>query len=336
MVSRTKSITMDDIAKLANVSKPTVSRALAGNPLVNSKTREHVLAIARQYGYAVNRNAQNLRQKRSNTIAVSIDFHSHRKNHVSDPFIFELLAGVSEALGDLNQDLLLTAPAHNCMEPFRQMLLSRSVDGFIFLGQGHREAMITEFAETGAPMVVWGARRSRTRYCVIGSDNRRGGKLAGEYFIRHQRQRFLFVGDTSHYEPNLRFQGLQDVASKHSGVTTEVLVPADFSYATALSSAKEYLAAAKELPDAIMTYSDSAAMAFIRAIHDAGLRVPEDISIVGYNDIPPAQLFQPAITTIRQDTHLAGALLVSRLMDMISGKRVQSKTMKTELIVRET
>ncbi len=103
-MSKKRAITMDDIAALAQVSKPTVSRALGNSPLVNAKTREHVRAVARKHGYAVNRNAQKLRHNRSNTIAVSIDFQSHQKNHVSDPFIFELLAGVSEALGDLNQD----------------------------------------------------------------------------------------------------------------------------------------------------------------------------------------------------------------------------------------
>ena len=108
-MSKKRAITMDDIAALAKVSKPTVSRALGNSPLVNVKTREHVLAVARQHGYAVNRNAQKLRHNRSNTIAVSIDFQSHQQNHVSDPFIFELLAGVSEALGELNQDLVLTA-----------------------------------------------------------------------------------------------------------------------------------------------------------------------------------------------------------------------------------
>ena len=149
-MTKKQAVTMDDIAALAKVSKPTVSRALSDSPLVNAKTRERVLAVARKHGYAVNRHAQKLRHKRTNTIGVSIDFHSHRKNHISDPFMFELIAGVSEALGDLNQDLLLTAPNHNDLEAFQHILLSRGVDGFIFLGQGHRESMIEECANSAA------------------------------------------------------------------------------------------------------------------------------------------------------------------------------------------
>jgi len=115
-------VTMADIARLANVSKPTVSRALSNSPLVNAATRSHVLAVANQHGYTVNRNAQKLRHKRTNTVAVSMDFDSHRQRHISDPFMYDLLAGVSEALGDRSQDLLLCAPNHNDSIAFQQIL----------------------------------------------------------------------------------------------------------------------------------------------------------------------------------------------------------------------
>ena len=143
------------------MSKPTVSRALSDSPLVNAKTREHVLAVAREHGYAVNRNAQKLRHKLTNTIGVSIDFHSHRRNHITDPFMFDLLAGVSEALGDRNQDLLLTAPNHNDLEAFRHILLSRGVDGFIFLGRGVQ----------GTERVLWDPHRQPPS--ALGSATRR-------------------------------------------------------------------------------------------------------------------------------------------------------------------
>lgn len=93
---------MGDIARLADVSKPTVSRVLNNSPLVGAKTRDHVLQVARAHGYAVNRNAQKLRQTRTETIAVVLDFGSHRHGRIADPFVFELLAGVSEALSVRN------------------------------------------------------------------------------------------------------------------------------------------------------------------------------------------------------------------------------------------
>ena len=328
---------MDDIAKLAKVSKPTVSRALSNSPLVKAATREHVLAVARKHGYAVNRNAQKLRRKRTNTIAVSLDFHSHKQNHISDPFIFELLAGVAEALGDLNQDLLLCAPDHNDADAFQQMLLSRGADGFIVLGQGHREDMLEAFAATGAPLVVWGAPGEHTPYCVVGSDNYLGGQLAGRYFIGKQRRRFLFFGDTSYREIQLRRDGLQNAVKQHRGdIKIDTLTLNNFSYDAAFNAATEYLRAQQQAPDAVFAFSDTAAMAFVCAYRDAGIEVGKETSIVGYNDIPSAAYFSPPVTTIKQDIHQAGQQLVASLMQLLDGKETSSSTIRTELIVRET
>ena len=330
-------ITMADIAKLANVSKPTVSRALSNSPLVNEVTRNRVLSVANEHGYAVNRNAQKLRHKRTNTVAVSLDFRSHRQNHISDPFMFDLLAGVSEALGDRNQDLLLCAPNHNDGVAFQQILNSRGADGFIILGQGHREDMLNEFAASSAPLVVWGAADEDANYCVVGSDNFLGGQLAGRHFLAKGRRRFLFVGDTSFRELRLRREGLQSVA-RESGenIVLDEIELHDFRYESAYDAAKRYLGAVEFNPDAIFTFNDTAAMAFISAFRDAGVNVPGDVSVVGYNDIPSAAYFSPPITTIRQDTHQAGRVLAAKLMRILDGDMPRSALIKTELILRDS
>jgi len=335
---RTKrAITMEEIARLANVSKPTVSRALSGSPLVKPETRERILAIARRHGYAVNRNAQKLRQKRTNTIAVSLDFRSHQRNHIAVPFIYDLLAGVSEALGDSKQDVLLCAPCHNDSESFRQILSGKAADGFIVLGQGHREAMLAELSRSGAPLVVWGAKSPGTPYCVVGSDNLRGGLLAGRYFLQQGRRRLLFVGDVSFHEIYMRREGLrQAVAESGQDIALVDLDAGNFSFESAYETACRFLASGATMPDAIFAFSDTAAMAFIRAFREAGLRIPEDVSVVGYNDIPSAEYFSPPLTTVRQDNHQAGRLLVDKLMRMLDGLPAESATIETELIVRQT
>jgi len=328
---------MADIARLAKVSKPTVSRALSNSPLVNEKTRSHVLTVAAEHGYAVNRNAQKLRHKRTNTIAVSMDFRSHRENHISDPFMFNLLAGVSEALGDHNQDLLLCAPNHNDAIAFRQILNERGADGFIILGQGHREDMLKDLAESNAPIVVWGAAEPDAPYCVVGSDNYVGGKLAGEYFLEMGRRHFLFVGDTSFREMHLRREGLKSVVDNaKEDILLEDLELQSFSYDSAYDAATRYLDAIESRPDAIFTWNDTAAMAFISAFRDAGATIPDDVSIVGYNDIPAAEYFSPRITTIRQDTHQAGRVLAAKLLRIIEGESPQSALIRTELIRRDS
>lgn len=330
-------ITMADIARLANVSKPTVSRALSNSPLVNEATRSHVLSVAAKHGYTVNRNAQKLRHKRTNTIAVSMDFRSHRKNHISDPFMFDLLAGVSEALGDRNQDLLLCAPNHNDSASFRQILNQGGADGFVILGQGHRENMLKEFAATGAPLVVWGAAAEDANYCVVGTDNYLGGQLAGRYFLEQGRRHFLFVGDTSFREMHQRREGLKSVAEDvKEAIRFDDIELHGFSYDSAYDAATRYLDVIESRPDAIFTWNDTAAMAFISAFREAGATVPGDVSVVGYNDIPAAQYFSPPLTTIRQDTHQAGRVLAAKLMRIIDGENPRSAQIRTELIHRDS
>ena len=332
--ARAMSVNMDDIARLANVSKPTVSRVLNDSPLVSPKTKERVLAIAREQGYSVNRNAQKLRQLRTGTIAVMLDFGSHRLGRIADPFIFELLAGVSEALSIRNQDVLLSPPgvtdARRCVE----LIQSRAADGLIFLGQGGREPLLQQLAQTDVPFVVWGAVDRIETYCAVGSDNRLGGTLAGDLFTRRGARRWLFVGDTNHLEIRLRYEGLNDVAEANGFAVHRMPAP-DMAFNSVHAGAVQWLRENKP-PDAVFAFSDTAAMAVISAFRAAGLTAPDDFSLVGYNDIPPAAHFSPAITTIEQETHVAGAILVEKLMQQLEGARARSTMLPTRLIVRET
>jgi DNA-binding LacI/PurR family transcriptional regulator len=331
--ARSMAVNMGDIARLANVSKPTVSRVLNGSPLVSPETRERVLAVARAQGYAVNRNAQRLRQLRAGTVAVVLDFAPHREGRIADPFIFELLAGVSEALSVRNLDLLLSPPGLDNAAACLDLVRARAADGFIFLGQGKRQAFFRDMARKSAPFVVWGAVDAANGYCAVGSDNRLGGRLAGELFVRRGARNWLFVGDTEHAEIGLRFAGLRDAAP--AGVEIRQLPVEQMAYAATYASAQAYLRQ-HQAPDAVFTFSDTAAMAVISAFRESGLKAPDDYSLVGYNNIPPAADFTPAITTIEQETHIAGTLLVEKLIQLVDGGRATSSVLPTRLILRET
>jgi len=329
-------LTMSDIARLANVSKPTVSRVLNGSPLVTAETRDRVLEVARANGYAVNRNAQKLRQSRANTVTVVLDFGSHRAGSIADPFIFELLAGVSEALSIRDQDLLLSPPGLSDARSFQDLYRARATDGFIVLGQGTRHALLTTLAKGGLPLVVWGAVDPGGPYCAVGSDNLTGGRLAGERFLSRGAKRWLFVGHIEHAEIDLRFQGLRQ-AARDSGqdIRIDRLPIESMAYSHTFQSAQNYIRD-HDAPDAVFAFSDTAAMAVIGAFRAAGHRTPEDYALVGYNNIPPAAHFTPAITTIEQETGIAGAILVEKLMQMIDGTRPKSVMLPTRLIERET
>jgi DNA-binding LacI/PurR family transcriptional regulator len=327
--------TMDDIARLAQVSKPTVSRALSGSPLVSEEKRERILQVAREHGYAVNRNAQKLRQVRTNTVAVVLDFESHRHGAIGDPFIYELLAGVSEALSVRDVDLLLSPPGLKDVGDFVDLYRSRGADGYIILGQGMREPLLRELARKDIPMVVWGAVMAESGYCGVGSDNFLGGRLAGERFLKQSRKSWLFVGNIAHDEIRLRYEGLKEAAALSPDIKVDLLQIDMMAFSETLKKAEEYLRAGHR-PDAVFAFSDTASMAVISAFRQAGLMPPRDFALVGYNNIPPAAHFSPAITTIEQDTSMAGTLLVERLMQQLDGARAKSVILPTKLIVRET
>jgi DNA-binding LacI/PurR family transcriptional regulator len=327
--------TMHDIARLANVSTPTVSRVLNGSTLVTAETRDRVLAVAKTHGYAVNRNAQKLRHARTNTIAVMLDFGSHRHGAIGDPFIFELLAGVSEALSIRDQDLLLSPPGLQTARDFRDFFRARGADGFIVLGQGTRDEMLRTLARESIPLVVWGAVASDAPYCAVGSDNLEGGTLAGRHFLARHRKRWLFVGDTRHEELRLRYEGLRLAAKDRDDVTIDLLPIASMAFTATAQAVTAHLDTA-DRPDAVFAFSDTAAMATLGAFRAHGLTAPHDLSLVGYNNIPPAAHFSPAITTIDQKTDLAGALLVEKLMQQIDGGRPSSVVLPTGIVIRET
>jgi DNA-binding LacI/PurR family transcriptional regulator len=327
--------TMQDIARLANVSMPTVSRVLNDSPLVTEETRARVLEVARAQGYVVNRNAQKLRNARTGTVAVMLDFASHRHGAIGDPFIFELLAGVSEALSIRDQELLLSPPGLDDARAFEDFFRARGADGFIILGQGTRDAMLRTMAQRGVPMVVWGAVRKDSGYCAVGSDNIRGGRLAGKYFRERARKRWLFLGDIRHEELRLRYEGLCQEAEAAEGITVDFLPIVSMAFTATAQTVSSYLVGGAR-PDAVFAFSDTAAMAALGAFREHGLTAPSDFSLVGYNDIPPAAHFTPALTTINQKTDVAGALLVEKLMQQLDGARARSTLLPTEMVIRET
>ena len=326
---------MADIARIANVSKPTVSRALSGSPLVAKEKREHILAVAREHGYAVNRNAQRLRQARTNTVAVMLDFGSHRHGAIGDPFVFELLAGVSEALSVRDVDLLLSPPGLETEADYLDFYRSQNADGFIILGQGSREGMLRNLAKKSLPMVVWGAVLPDSGYCAVGSDNYEGGRLAGERFALLGAQNWLFVGNIDHYEIRLRYDGLAEEADRAGLARPDLLSIDILAFSETYRRMIDYLDSNRH-PDAIFAFSDTAAMAVISALREKDITSPDDYLLVGYNDIPPSAHFNPPISTIEQDTKAAGSILVEKLMQIIEGGRPKSTRLPTRLIVRKT
>lgn len=329
---------MDDIARLAKVSKPTVSRAFKDSPLVKSETKNRILAIARRHGYAVNSNAQKLRTNRTRSVAVVMHLPHQSSEHATAPFYFQLLNDVARGLWARNHDLLLCAPETDDPYAYEVMISSKRADGIIFLGQGPGDKWLKDLSRTEVPFVVWGAVDPHSLYCTVGSDNRKGGELAGKRFAQMVRHQVAFIGNRSHPEMEQRRQGLER-ALKESKVDYQIVdieIP-DFTFETGFAAVKAFLTApATTSVDALFAGSDTVAMGAVMALKDVSRRVPEDVTVIGYNDLPIAQYFQIPLTTIRQDTHYAGSLLVEKLFQFFDGGKPVSSTVPTELVIRQT
>lgn len=333
---RSNLTSMDDIARLAKVAKSTVSRAFKDSPLLKPATKKRILAIARRHGYTVNANAQKLRTNRTNTIAVVMHLpHSYESG--SAPFFFQLLNDVARGLWVRHHDLLLCSPEPDDIYHYEAMISSKRADGIIFLGQGPGDEWLKHLARTSVPFVVWGAAYPHASYCTVGSDNRKGGVLAGQRFIQLGRRHLLFVGNRAHPEMEQRRQGLE-AALKAAGsdFKLEDLDIPDFTFESGYSAMTTYLARNSARPDGVFAGSDSVAMGVVVALREAKLQVPADVSVIGYNDLPMAQHFQLPLTTIRQDTQQAGSLLVEKLFQQLDGGKPSSAKVPTELVIRQT
>ena len=157
---------MEELAKVAGVSVSTVSRALAGNPLINAKTRARIADLAAKHNYQINENARNFRLQKTNVIAVVLMLDVKSEQHTSDMFFLEMLGAIADALSVQNYDLLLAnSPMTNVLDIHNSRIFRQS-DGIVFIGQGNQHNQLNEFSDLDKPMVVWGSNLPDRRYCT--------------------------------------------------------------------------------------------------------------------------------------------------------------------------
>lgn len=320
--------TMADLARLAGVSSITVSRALADNPLVNARTAARIKALAREHGYAFNVSARNLRLRRSMTVAVVVEMEPSIERQMSGPYPLDLLGGITQELTSCGYSVLLASLKSGALPNVQ------AADGVILLGQGANEAAMHAVQQWGRPLVVWGAVSRHASQVVVGSDNFRGGAQAAERFIALGRKRPAFLGDPQHGEFAERLNGFADTLRQHRIVP---LTPAVSAF-TVSAGAEAVHALLAEHPhiDALFAASDLLAIGAIRALTERGRRVPEDVSVIGYDDTPLGATYVPPLTSVHQNFTDAGVLLARKIRAMIDGRPADSETLPTRLVVRAT
>lgn len=329
-----KARTLADIAKLAGVSESTVSRALSNNKLISEKTRSKIQQLAIDNDFKINTSARNLRLQKSNTIAVVLLISSKHDQSVSDPFILSILGVIADELNELGYDLLLGSHKGSNQELINHYFDSKRADGLIVFGQGDNDEQFAELLSIDRPIVVWGASSPKGHYITVGTDNFRGGQLATEHLLEQGCKRIAFAGHLS-YETNQRYLGYKK-ALESAGLKNSYHLDIHFSYTDSYAVTQAMLADKLFDYDGVFAASDSIALGIIRALKEVGTRVPEDVAIVGYDDIPVAAFTHPSLSSIRQDTQQGGRQLVSSLFALMNKRPVSATVLPTELVIRDS
>jgi DNA-binding LacI/PurR family transcriptional regulator len=328
-----------DIAHMAGVSQSTVSRALSNSPLVNQETRDRIKQIAKDLNYKVDKNASNLRKQHSQTLALLLFEDPTSDDSLINPFFISMLGSITKATAAAGYDLLVSF--QNLKDDWHAVYEdSNKADGLILLGYGSYtdyEYKLSQLEEQGTRFLRWGAPDEKHPGVSIGCDNFLGGVLVTQHLVDLGHSSFAFIGDADESAPEFkaRFDGFMSViVDSNLDAISVIQKNAISTESDGYNAALEILKESK--PDAIVCASDLIAMGAIRAIRSLGFKVPRDIAVVGYDNIQISEFASTPLTTVHQNTQLAGELLVANLLKLINNEVVTDYLMPPELIIRQS
>lgn len=333
----TRPVTLDDIARLAGVSTSTASRALADSPLISQQMRATIKALAAKENYvAPERRRRTMTTGQPLIMVVMPPYAAQHVYKLAEPFMLSLLGGITIAMRERHQNFTI---AHQV--PLNEADLNAFVEGnpdggFIFLGQTqYHEALNKQFA-AGRAFSVWGSEMPGQKYCSVGSDNFVGSQRLTNHLLRIGRKRLAFIGEAPYSVIVDRFEGYKSaLAANGIPLDPNLIKASDIKFESAAESIDDLMDRNIRF-DGIVAASDLLALGAIKALHRRGVKVPDDVAVVGYDDVDSASYTSPALTTVPQDVTIAGRLLVSKVVRQLSGFPATSERLPTELIIRES
>jgi DNA-binding LacI/PurR family transcriptional regulator len=332
----TKKIRLEDLARIAGVSIATVSRALNDSPAVNEQTKREIWKLARDNGYNLRPTMPTSLDRPMATISIVIPPPQGREGWLLDSFFQELIGAVGEAARERKCDLLISHASPQNYDDLSRLVDLNQSEGVIILGQSYLHERLNRLVGHSTRFVVWGGELPGQHYCSVGTDNVRGGRRATAHLARLGRKRIAFFGDSEAPEIGQRYDGYRE-ALEQAGLSFDpnLVSPAHFKLESA-EAAVDALISSRTKFDAIFASSDMIALGAIRALQRQGVSVPEDVSVVGYDDVQLARYSRPALTTIRQDLSKAGSLMVAKLLNATNPQDMMSERLPTDLIMRES
>ena len=329
-----------DIAYRAGVSQSTVSRALRDSSLVNLDTRKRIQAIAKEMHYTVDKNASNLRSQHSDTLAVLLFEDPTSDDSQINPFFLSMIGSITRACSKFGYDLLISfqQASNDWHADFED---SRKADGIILLGYGDYldyTSRLDKLIEQDTHCVRWGPVLEGQPGISIGCDNLLAGRELTEHLLLQGHRNIAFLGHASNRYPEFfgRYRGYA-AALQQAGIAVlpELQIDAITTEQAGFEAMSQLLESGA-LIDAVFGASDLIAVGAMRAIQASGRLVPDDIAVVGFDDIPMAGFVSPGLTTVLQDTKQAGELLVKTLIHQINNEPVHSHMLPAKLIIRRS
>lgn len=328
--------TLESIAELSGVSRSTVSRVVNNHISVRPEVRERVLAVIEQTGYQPDPAARRLAGQRANVIGLVIAEPAQAL--FADPYFPRLIQGITQACNphEIALSLFLFHTKEEEANLYPKILRNNLFDGLIVAGNHIDDPLVPQLIENNIPFVAIG-RHEHPDVNFIDTDNKAGAHTAVTHLIRLGRQRIAHItGHLNNRSAQDRQEGYRNALRDRGRTVDPTLTEiGDYTEASAYEAAHRLLA--KNI-DAIFVASDSMALGAMRALREANVAVPDDVAVVGFDDLPPAILAIPPLTTVRQPIRKVGALAVETLLDILDNglKPARRIILPTELVVRNT
>ena len=330
-------LTLEEIGRMAGVSRSTVSRVVNNERSVRPEVRERVQQVIRETGYQPNAAARSLASNRTGVIGLVIPHRVHTLFH--DPYFPLLIQGVSHACNVAETTLALFISQSEAEEQdlYQRVVGSGTVDGVILTATRMGDPLLRRLAADPLPYVVVGRPDSAERVTYVDVDNFGGARGAALHLCNLGYQRVAYIGAPTNTTAGVdrRSGFLEGLAVCGVSPSEDLIRDGDYTEASGYRAMCSLLPAD---PDAVFVATDTMAIGALRAMNEAGIAVPNDVALISFDGLPPSERSVPKLTTVRQPVTDTGVRAVELLLDLVTGKTEGPvhEIMPTELVIRES
>lgn len=325
--------TLDEVAARAGVSRAAVSRVVNNAPYVSAAKRQVIEQAIRDLGYVPNRAARALATQRNGNVVLAVSLAD--PGVFADPFFAQIIAGVSAALEETELHLLICLAASARGEArLKNLLSTQGVDGIMALSvRGEGDPLIQIVESSGLPSVYCGRPLDREPRWYVDADNYGGTRAAVEHLIERGRTRIATIaGPPGFRNTQTRSRAFHD-ALTIAGLSPHGVVESDFTEPGGAQAMRALLERDPDL-DAVFVANDNMALGALAALRELGRRVPEDVAVVGFDDVRPASITDPPLTTVRQSIEALGRETARMLAQVLQGGQPSPVILPTTLVRR--